>query len=172
MPAFQLPSSGTEYFESLSKSLSSEGYSVAPATSIGRYKLDLLSAKSSLEAAKLGEVTRFIIGTTLDSLTSDLVGDFSSVATKYALENKDSLLPRGVFSMVFSFPFIATGEITDDLKAWIADTVPPKHWSASEFPVLISLKEHEIYFCRKTPMWGAAYYSGLRKFADKEFRVW
>ncbi len=165
---FQITDSSAEYFGALSKRLSSEGYYLAPATSIGKYRIDLLAAKSSLEATKLGEITRFIIGTAMDSVTPDLVGDFSSVATKYAFDNRDSYLPRGVFAMVVSFPLIVSDDFTDDLKKWMSDTVSPKHWSATESPVLVSLKGRELYFCRKTPMWGADYYRGFRKFAEKE----
>jgi hypothetical protein len=44
---------------------------------------------------------------------------------------------------------------------------PPTHWSAGELRVAYDAPHHQLYYYEKTPLWGAAYYSGFRKKIQK-----
>jgi hypothetical protein len=38
-----------------------------------------------------------------------------------------------------------------------------KHWAAMVMPIVVDLGTGEIHYLKKTPIWGAAYYRGLRR---------
>ena len=99
--------------------------------------------------------------------TSDLVKDFSSRATKFSLDNRDSLLPRGFGGSLLSIPTIVSEGFGEEIKNWIARNRASRHWAAFEFPVLVSTVDRQIYYYKKTPIWGAAYYRGFRKFVEE-----
>lgn len=44
---------------------------------------------------------------------------------------------------------------------------PRKRWSLFEFPVVVDRFSHKIHFCRQTALWGAFFFSDLRKLVEK-----
>jgi len=157
-----------EFFDQLAQRLGGEGFSVTRNVATSDYSFDVIAVRSAFELSKFGKMTRFIIAAAVNPVDAKTVQDYSSKSTKYALDNRDSLLPLGFGGSLLSVPVIVSDDFTDELKKWITETVAEKHWSAFEFPVLISPKAHQIYCCKKTPVWGAAYYKGFRKFVEKE----
>lgn len=75
------------YFTNLSKRLSKDGFQIVNVTSIGSYKIDIYAGMSRLEANKFGEITRFIVGASFDSVNSSVFFDFSSAVMTYCLEH-------------------------------------------------------------------------------------
>ena len=97
-----------------------------------------------------------------------MVQDYSARTTKYALDNPHTGLPRGLGRGVLSIPVLVSEDFDDEVKKWITETLAPKHWAAFEFPVLISTRLRQLYYCKKTPVWGAAYYRGFRHFVETQ----
>ncbi len=157
-----------EFFDHLSQRLSGQGFSITRNIASEKYRFELVAARSAFELSKFGKMTRFIIASTLNPVDTKKVKDYSSKATKYALDNRQSLLPRGFGGSLLAVPVIVSDDLTEDMKKWLNETLAEKHYAAFEFPVLISPKERRIYYCKKTPAWGAAYYSGFRKFVEQE----
>jgi len=132
--------------------------------------LDIVASASAYEVSKSGKMTRFVIVSSMDNVAnSDLVKDFSSSATKYSLDNRDSLLPRGFGGSLLSIPTIVSEGFNEEIKNWIGRNRAPRHWAAFEFPVLLSTVDRQVYYYKKTPIWGAAYYRGFRKFVEEVF---
>ena len=132
------------------------------------YLLDIVAIASAYEVSKFGKMSRFIIVSGMDNVTtSDLVRNFSYTATKFSLDNRDSLLPRGFGGSLLSIPTIVSESFSEEVKNWVGRNRPPRHWAAFEFPVLVSTLERQIYYYKKTPIWGAAYYGGFRKFVEE-----
>ena len=154
------------FLEKLEQRFRTDGFEIKRKISLPPYQLDLLAAKSSWELSKFGKMTRFILVTSMDEVNTETLKDFSSVSTKYALDNRGSLLPRGLGGSLLSVPVIVSEDFEEELKKWVENTLVEKHWAAFEFPVIIPLKDRKIYYCKKTPIWGAAYYKGFRKFVD------
>jgi len=150
----------------LERKLSGKGFEIKQDILISPYKVDLLAAKTSLEASKFGKMTRAITVASLETVDIGTIQSFSMASTKYALDNRDSLLPRGFGGSLLSVPVIVADDFNIDIKLRMEKTLAEKHWAAFEFPVLISLKDRKIYYCKKTPIWGAAYYRGFRKFVE------
>ena len=51
----------------------------------------------------------------------------------------------------------------EEVASVIRRTSPPKHLSALEIPVIVELEPKRLQYFEKTPLWGAAYWRGLRK---------
>jgi hypothetical protein len=149
-----------EYLDQLSQKLAGEGFSIGKGVTADKYRFDIVAARSAVEVLKFGKMTRFIIASTLDNADSAALQDYSSQATKYALENRNSILPRGFGGSLLSIPVLVSDDFGEDLKMWAVEHLMEKHWSAFEFPVLVSPGTRRIYYCKKTPLLGAAYYKG------------
>jgi len=154
--------------EKLEQRLRTNGFEIKRKISLPPYQLDLLAAKSSWELSKFGKMTRIVLVTSMDKVNTETVRDFSSASTKYALDNRESLLPRGLGGSLLSVPVIVSEDFEEEVKKWMENTLAEKHWAAFEFPVIISLKDKKIYYCKKTPIWGAAYYGGFREFVETQ----
>ncbi len=156
-----------EYLSLLEERFRRDGFHTTKGISIEPYRLDLVAAKSSWELSKFGKMTRAVLVTKSQVEEPGSVLDFSSRATRYALDNRDSVLPRGFGGSLLSVPVLASEGFDEGLEKWVQQTLAKKHWAAFEFPVLVALGEQRIYYCRKTPVWGSAYYKGFQGFANK-----
>ncbi len=157
-----------EYFDQLAQRLEGHGFSVTRSIVSGSNRYELVAVRSAFEPLKLAKVVRFIIATDLNPVNARTVKDYSKEATKYALDNRNSLLPRGFGGGLLSVPVLVCDEISENMKTWTTNTIPEWHWSAWELPVLASPKERRIYYCKKTPVQQGAYYIGFRKFVEAE----
>jgi len=156
------------FLNELSEGFSRRGFSVKRGVRLDPYLLDIVAVASAYEVSKFGKMTRFITVSAMDNVdTSDLVKDFSSHATKFSLDNRDSLLPRGLGGSLISIPTIVSEGFSEEIKNWMGRNRAPRHWAAFEFPVLISTVDRQVYYYKKTPLWGAAYYGGFRKFVEE-----
>lgn len=151
----------------LERKLAGKGFEIKRDILISSYQVDLIALKTSFEVSKFGKMTRTIAVTTFENVDIGTIQSFSMASTRYALDNRGSLLPRGLGGSLFSIPVIVSYDFDIDIKLWMEKTIVKKHWAAFEFPVLISLKDRKIYYCKKTPIWGSAYYRGFRKFVEE-----
>src|SRR6267143_2580174 len=160
------------FLNELSAGFSVLGFSVNRGVRLDPYLLEIVAVTSAYEASKFGKMTRIVPVTSIDNVTTpDLVKDFSSRAMKYCLDNRDSLLPRGFGGSLLSVPTIVSEGFPEEIKKWIGGNRSPRHWAAFEFPVLVSTVDRQIYYYKKTPLWGAAYYGGFRKFVEEVLGV-
>jgi hypothetical protein len=164
VPGRPVASTSATFLDDLAGRLTSAGFSVRRDFDISPYRLDLLAGRSRFELSKFGKLTRFVAVSRGNSVDIARVQDFSARVSKYALDNPGTVLPRGFGGAVFVIPILVSEDFDETVKKWIAKTSPPKHWAAIEFPVLVSTDQGRVYYCRKTPIWGAAYYRGFRKF--------
>jgi hypothetical protein len=158
------------YFDGVSQRLSAEGFTIRRAVMLDPYQLDIVATKSAFEITKFGFMTRFVFGAGMESVDARTVEDFSSRSTKYAL-GSGSILPRGLGGSILSVTAMVSGDFSEGLKEWIGSTLAKRHWAAFEFPVLVSVNNRQIYYCKKTPLWGAAYYGEFRQFVEEQLRL-
>ena len=126
------------------------------------YNIDDPHGKPGLRKYFSAEVLRIIVATAMGPMESSQVEDFSLTVTKHVLEEWRKDKWGGGYG-IECFPVVVCRSLSEDLKTWIRGYVAPKHWQASELPVLASLNDRELYFCEKTPMWGGLMWGGLRK---------
>jgi len=151
----------------LERKLAGKGFEIKHDILISPYQVNLIAMKTSFEFSKFSKMSRTITVTSLENVDIGTIQSFSMASTKYALDNRDSLLPRGFGGGLLSVPVIVSDDFTIDSILWMEKTLAKKHWAAFEFPVLISFKDKKIYYCKKTPIWGAVYYRGFRKFIEE-----
>ncbi len=157
-----------EFFDQLTHRLCGHGFSVTRNVESGSYRFELVAVRSAIDPLKLAKVARFIIASDLNPVDDKTVKDYSKQATKYALANRNSLIPRGFGGGLLSVPVLVSDAIPENMKTWTTNTIPEWHFSAWELPVLVSPKERRIYYCKKTPIQQGAYYIGFRKFVEEE----
>jgi len=163
-----LASEPAELLDNLSKRLASNGFEIQRDVDLQPYHLDLVAVRSKFELSKFGKMTRFMLVAKVSNVDASTVQDYSARTTKYALDNPRTGLPRGLGGGVLSIPVLVSEDFDDEVKRWITETLAPKHFAAFEFPVLISTRLRQVYYCKKTPVWGAAYYRGFRRFVEKQ----
>ena len=163
-----LASEPAELLDNLSKRLASNGFEIQRDVDLRPYHLDLVAVRSRFELSKFGKMTRFMLVAKVSDVDASMVQDYSSRTTKYALDNPHTGLPRGLGRGVLSIPVLVSEDFDDEVKRLITETLAPKHWAAFEFPVLISTRLRQLYYCKKTPVWGAAYYRGFRHFVETQ----
>jgi len=155
------------FFASLEQKFKNKGFEIKRNTEVSPYQIDVIASKDSWEASKFGKMTRIIMVASIENTNAETILNFSMRSFQYALDNRDSLLPRGLGGSLLFVPVIVSNDFNIHIKLWMEKTLAEKHWAAFEFPVLISLKDRKIYYCKKTPIWGAAYYRGFRKFVEE-----
>jgi hypothetical protein len=90
---------------------------------------------------------------------------FSEAVIGMALEHK-SWAPRGFGGIAVGHAVMVTTKPGPDLVE-MATTYVPKHWAATEFPVLVDLGQRKLHHYGGTQLWGAAYYRGFRMAVEK-----
>lgn len=124
--------------------------------------------KRNFQLTKFGMVDTFIIPRQFDehTLNQNAVSDFGSGCFSFSTSHK-FFMPRGLFSALVVHPLVVVESTGPAVKEFITEEYNPKHWSATEFPALYELSTGELYRYTETPLWGAAYYSGLRDNVDE-----
>jgi hypothetical protein len=87
-----------------------------------------------------------------------------------ANKNKSAPLPNGFFMSVFCYAVAITERIDPGLADWVRNTAPPKHWASNEIPIVFDLADGNLCYFEKTPLWGAAYYAGIRREIENNLR--
>lgn len=93
---------------------------------------------------------------------------FSRVCFDYASKNKMNPLPRGLFRAVSCFAVALAGSVDPAAAERVHATQPEKHWSMIVFPAIYDRSNGVLHVYEQTPMWGAAYWRGLRRSAQEK----
>jgi DNA-directed RNA polymerase subunit RPC12/RpoP len=173
--AAQLAGAGgwsASYLDRIAETLQHDGYSVARGESLAPmpFKADLVASRTKWEVSKFGRFARFVVVVRLNDPSQDAIAEFSSQAADYGVQTA-----RGGYhgSPIYSqsclvVAVVVTDSARPEVKDWISKEHAERRWKAFDFRVLVSGDDGKVYFCRKTPVWGAAYY---RSFADYVERI-
>lgn len=96
------------------------------------------------------------------TLSRESLRQFSANAFRYAKASKNVPLPCGLFEGVFCFAVALVSVVDQATAESIRNEAPTKHWAAIEIPVVYERSRKNLYFFEKTPIWGMAYYAGIR----------
>jgi hypothetical protein len=119
--------------------------------------------RSRFELSKFGMAENFFTFAEIPNLSPAVLQQFSGASFQFANKNKDFPLPNGLFDAVFCYAVAMTENLLPETMEFIRNTAPIKHWAAFELPVAIDLTSGNLVYFEKTPLWGAAYYSGFRR---------
>ena len=78
-------------------------------------------------------------------------------------------MPASLFQSYFSLAVALVDAAPSDLATFVAGYAPPKHWSAFEAVALYDLAANQLHIFTGTPLFGAAYYAGVRKQQQRLF---
>lgn len=157
--------------------LQGEGYSTQRDVVIPSipFKVDLIATKTSSEASKFGLFTRTFALSCASDPTPESVKEFSSLAADFCVSAARKSQVRAPGAQGDRGTLVVTALVADaagkEVKEWVDANQPEKRWKAFDFRVLVSGDDGKLHYCRKTPIWGAAYYGGLSDYVDRMLTI-
>jgi hypothetical protein len=88
---------------------------------------------------------------------------FMREAVSFVFQNRRVKLPRGLFTGVTTYGIALAQSVDEETARAVRNETPPKHWAATEIPVVYDARANSLLYFERTPVWGAAYYKGFRK---------
>ena len=137
--------------------LTMDGFSLIPDN-----MFKVVAHRSRFELSKFGNIETFYTFHEFDYTDANLLRRFSADAFNHAMQLKTNPLPCGFFECVWSFAVAVSHNVDEVTAQMIKTESPPKHWSAFEMAVCYDAPRHGLYYFEQTPVWGAAYYAGIR----------
>ncbi len=150
------------WLQKVSERLTANGYRQLDPASYQPLGIKFAVQKSGFEISKFGMVDRVFTFVEIEKLDQSTLLSYSAAAFNFANSNKSTPLPNGFFMCVFCFPVVLTEGLDPQLNNMIEQNDPPKHWAANEMPVVYDMASGRLAYYQRTPVWGAAYFSGLR----------
>jgi hypothetical protein len=122
-----------------------------------------VATRKSFQATKFGMWETFFVFRDYPHVDLDTLGAFMRDAVAYTFGNRRVGLPRGLGAGMTTYG-VSLGSTVDAATAQsVRNEAPPKHWAATEVPVVYEASTNRLHYFERTPMWGAAYYRGFRK---------
>lgn len=159
-----------DYLSGVSSRLSRIGFEIRRNVVVGGQGLALYAARNRFELSKLGTARRVIAVFEMDNMTPQSIEGIASSLMEH--ERDGSLGSSLANQSTFCFTVAVAKSVSDQVIGWTENTAGKRAWKGVSFPVAVSLTERRIYRPAKTPIFGAAYYRGLRKFADQNLGFW
>ena len=154
----------------VSQKLAANGFSpLAPAT-YQQQGYKYVARRSRFELTKFGMVEAFFTFAEIPNLSPAIAQQFSAASFAFANRNKSISLPNGFFVALFCFAVVITENLHQETADFITNTTPPAHWAANEMRVVFDLATGNLFYFQNTPIWGAAYYGGLRREIERNLR--
>jgi hypothetical protein len=100
----------------------------------------------------------------MDTVHQEKLLDFSTPATRYAIDNSTVFLPSEPGNSFLVVPVVVSDTVGVELRDWIKSALFKKHLGPFEFPVIMCIIEQATYYSERTPLWGSAFYKSFRKF--------
>jgi hypothetical protein len=158
------------WLQHVSQTLAANGYGPLDP---GRYQPKgylYVVRRSGFEISKFGMVDRFFTFAEIERLEWATLWSFSRTSFDLANSNKSTPLPNGFFQTLFCFPVILTQNFDPGLAQQVRQNSPPKHWAAQEMPVVVDVATGDLAYFESTPLWGAAYFAGMRREIENNLR--
>ena len=119
--------------------------------------------KKSFQMTKFGMWETFFVFREFDGLDSTTFERFVADAATWTIGHRSVSLPRGLFAGLGVFSVALAQSAGASVLAAVREKEPHKRWAAMEMPVVYDAETGQLAYYEGTPMWGAAYFRGLRK---------
>ncbi len=129
--------------------------------------IDRVFKRSRFEATKFGNVDVYCCVEFFEKIDAESFKTFSSRMFDLAMKHRKGN-PVGLGAMLIVYPLIITENIPEEVYLE-TKRYCPKHFAANEFPCVFDLAAGNLYYYEQTPVWGSAYYSGIRRDAYNFF---
>ncbi|UCC68901.1 MAG: hypothetical protein JSV79_02960 [Armatimonadota bacterium] len=156
-----------QYLALLDQRMGSRGFSLMPQPPTD-LRVDRMFQRREFSLTKFGIVDTFcLIRRASEPLTPVSVEAFSRASFAFALKHK-IWIPRGFGGTAVAYPVLVADAVPDTVRQF-AERYCPRHWASIEFPVVVDCSSGSLLFYKSTPLWGAAYYRGLRRQSEELF---
>ena len=155
----------TKYYDLLSQWMTYYGFSQV--TVHAEAGIDRVFKRSRFEASKFGNVDVYVCAKYFEKADAESFRSFSTKMYELAMKHRKGN-PLGFGAMLIVYPLIVTENIAQEVYLETKQYCQ-KHFAANEFPCVIDLATGYVYYYEQTPVWGSAYYAGIRKDAYNFF---
>ena len=143
--------------------LTGAGFVIIDEVAFNGRTFPIVARRTRFELTKFGFSESFMIFQEFDRLTTEALRAFSADAYRYSKKQRKIPLPCGLFESVYCYAVAIAKAVDEVTLASVRSDTPPKHWASVEVPVVYDVAQRRVSYFEKTPLWGAAYYAGLRK---------
>ena len=157
------PISGDPFLDKALIRLVGAGFEVARDVSYDGADFNAVATRKQLAITRFGYSEEFFVFDELSALDWPRLEAFSEQAIRFAIKEKKAVLPRGLGSAVTCYPVALTEDVGPEVAAAVREQPAKKHWAAISMPVVYDRADATLHYLERTPVWGAAYYSGMRK---------
>ena len=168
-PALYGPDWGSRYIDWMEGRLEKMGYSIKHDVEIPDLpsRVGFLAFRRRWELSAVGRLIRCVVAIHLPSVDIHTLEEYSSKVSDYAVELARQGSNRTGMNVLscFVFPVVIADQVRPEVKDWVQSNTSERRWKAVDFRILVSGDDRHVYFCKKTPVWGAAYYLGLQRYA-------
>lgn len=102
-----------------------------------------------------------------EKIDEDTIKKYSHECFEYSRKNYKGL-PRGIQNGIVSFSVLTSVDVDKSAIDFVRNR-PKKHFSAFEMPIIIDLKNEQLFFYDQTPIWGGMYYKFFREYILENF---
>ena len=149
------------YLDVILPRLEAERYEIA----WGERDFDCVATLSRFEFFKFGFVDYTIVFVEFRSLNSPTLWSFSRAGFAFA-ERRGGMAMPGLQGARFCFPVALISEDDGAVQA-VRDAAAPMHFGAFEFPCVFDLRDGELHYRQRSPIFGWAYFPGMRALAAR-----
>lgn len=126
----------------------------------------LVASRAYLSWKGLVILSQHIVVQTIDSPT---VADIQSLfESGFRIGKKRNRVPliRGLQFGYQIIPVVIANVVSDELRQHVSEQ-QPKRWCLMGFPVVCDATSNDTFYFKRTPMWGALFFSDLRNVVSK-----
>jgi hypothetical protein len=154
-----------QYVAMVSERLRADGFQVTPNDSDDARMPSFWAERRDDQAGPFSTVATFLAVRLDASIDAAQLTAFSAACFQAAIARTGG--GRGLGSSGVCFAVSATSQVDPEVVATVERTLPTKHLSSFEFPVLVDLGANTVTFYRQRVLWGAAYVRAFRRDADR-----
>ena len=124
---------------------------------------EAVATRSRFSAAKLGLSREVFLFKSFPSVVPGTIAAHLEESFQAGLEATKGGPPRGLGKAVTIYSVAMTSGVDDATAEAVRSEAPKKHWAAFVVPVVYDEQSNRIHYFEKTPVWGGAYYKGIRR---------
>jgi len=126
---------------------------------------DVAASRTYFSWKGLVVLSQHVVVRQIDNATRDDAKALFDVGFRFGKKANWVPLLRGLQFGYMVIP-VLVGESPDAALVQAASQCPPKHWSLFEYPVVVDLSADRTICFTGTAVWGAFFFSDMRKVAD------
>ena len=158
-----LRQAAAEYMSGIAPRFQGAGYELTANVAFENGVFAGVARREKGEVTRLGVTRNLFLLSSIPAVDQATMRSFGDACFRYSTKVDSGAMPRGFGGSLTVYAVGLTLAVDEAIATAIRRTSPPKHVSALEIPVIVELEPRRIHYFEKTPLWGAAYWRGLRK---------